>query len=240
MILAAGGTVEHLRMEDGAVSVKVRRLDAPSLDLVDVPGDFSSAAFLVVAALLVPDSSITIQGVGLNPTRTGLLRVLERMGARITVSMDASEGVEPRGQITALSSDLLGVEIDALEVPLLIDELPIWGIAAARARGTSRLRGAAELRVKESDRLAGVAGLLRVLGVEVREVPDGWDICGRPEGWGGGAVRSYGDHRLAMVGAVAGLASRDGVAVDETGCMSVSFPGFAATIAQLRTFGGRA
>jgi 3-phosphoshikimate 1-carboxyvinyltransferase len=240
MIRAAGGTVEHLRMEDGAVSVKVRRLDAPSLDLVDVPGDFSSAAFLIVAALLVPDSNITIQGVGLNPTRTGLLGVLERMGARITVTMDASEGVEPRGEITVLSSDLIAVEIDAVEVPLLIDELPIWAIAAARARGTSRLRGAAELRVKESDRLAGVAALLRVLGVEVQEVPDGWDICGRPEGWDGGAVRTHGDHRLAMVGAVAGLASRDGVAVDRADCVSVSYPGFAATIAQLRTFGGSA
>ena len=240
MIRAAGGAVERLHLDGGAVSVKVRRLEVPSLDLVDVPGDFSSAAFLIVAALLVPGSDITIQGVGLNPTRTALLAVLERMGARITSTMEAAEGVEPRGEIRARTSDLSAVDIDALEVPLLIDELPIWALAAARARGTSRLRGAAELRVKESDRLAGVAALLRALGVEVQDVPDGWDICGRPEGWDGGAVRTYGDHRLAMAGAVAGLASRDGVALDEADCVSVSFPGFAATIAQLRTFGGRA
>lgn len=239
LIRAAGGDLERHRRGDGAVSVTVRRLPHLSLASVDVPGDFSSAAFLIVAALLAPDSEVTVVGVGLNPTRTGLLRVLERMGARLTVDEDDA-GVEPVGRVTARSSELRGVDIDAAEVPLLIDELPIWALAAARAAGASRLRGAGELRVKESDRLTAMAELLRALGVDVRQVPDGWDIVGRPSGWAGGELRSHGDHRLAMVAAVAGVASRQGVAVEDADCVSVSFPDFTATIDRLRTFGGTA
>lgn len=239
MIRAAGGDLERHPRGDGTVSVTVRRLAHPSLASVDVPGDFSSAAFLIVAALLAPDSEVTVRGVGLNPTRMGLLRVLERMGARVSVDEDHG-GVEPVGRVTAQSSELRSADIEAEEVPLLIDELPIWALAAARAAGTSHLRGAGELRVKESDRLTATAELLRGLGVEVRQAPDGWDIVGRTSGWMGGALRSHGDHRLAMVAAVAGLASHEGVAVEDAACVSVSFPGFAATIDLLRTFGGAA
>ena len=207
-----------------------------NLRTLAVPGDFSSAAFLLVAALLVPDSEIAIERVGLNPTRTGLLDVLREMGADVVVetSPDGGEG-EPLGTIRARTSRLSACDIDGRIVPLLIDELPIWTLAAARAEGISRLRGAKELRVKESDRLAATAALLRTLGVEVKEHEDGLDILGRPQPWEGGEVSSGGDHRLAMVGAVAGLASCRGVRVDDVDCIRVSYPEFIRTIDALRT-----
>ena len=240
MILAAGGHLERRELDDGGVSVSVSRLDRPSLEMIEIPGDISSAAFLLVAALLVPNSEVTVEGVGLNPTRTGLVEVLRRMGAEVTVEQDHPGSVEPCGRIVARTSELRAVDVEPSEVPRLIDELPIWALAAAHAQGISRLRGARELRMKESDRLAAVAELLRALGVDVRDVTDGWDIRGVPSGWAGGVVRTHGDHRLAMVGAVAGLASREGVVVDDVECTAVSFPGFAATIDLLRAFGGTA
>lgn len=240
MIEAAGGRVHREDLPDGAAALTVRRLPMPALPAVDVPGDPSSAAFLLVAALLVADSKVTVRGVGLNPTRTGLFSVLGRMGARLTVAVEPALGGEPVGDVTAETSDLIAADVGADEVPFLIDELPVWALAAARARGTSHLRGAAELRVKESDRLSAVAALLRALEVEVEEHPDGLDIQGRPGGWEGGRVETHGDHRLAMVGAVAGLASRDRVLVDDMECAAVSFPGFAVTMRALQSSGGTA
>jgi 3-phosphoshikimate 1-carboxyvinyltransferase len=201
-----------------------------------VPGDFSSAAFLMVAALLVPGSEVVVEGVGLNPTRTGLLGALERMGADITVRMSETGAQEPQGTITARYCDLSATDVDASEVPNLIDELPAFMLAAARAHGRSSVRGAAELRVKESDRLKSMALFLSSLGVAVSERPDGLDIEGRPGGWTSGEVQTQGDHRLAMVGAIAGCASTEGVLVDDVDCMGVSFPGFVETICGL---GGR-
>ena len=145
---------------------------------------------------------------------------------------------EPTGSVTAAFSELTAVDVGSDRVSLLIDEIPVWALAAARARGTSHLRGAAELRVKESDRLAAVAALLGALGVDVTEHPDGLDITGCPDGWGGGAIKSRGDHRLAMVGALAGLSSRTGVSIDDVACMDVSYPTFAATIQKLTGDGG--
>lgn len=200
---------------------------------VIVPGDISSAAFLLVAALLIPNSRVTVEGVGLNPTRTGLLDVLRDMGADLKVTATAREGAEPLGAVTAAYTPLHGCDIASEKVPLLIDELPIWALAAACAKGTSRVRGAAELRVKESDRLAATAQLLRELGIAVHEYEDGLDIVGDPRGWEEADVASHGDHRLAMVGAVAGLASRKGVTVDDVDCIDVSYPDFAVTIEQL-------
>ncbi|NLT34602.1 MAG: 3-phosphoshikimate 1-carboxyvinyltransferase [Gaiellales bacterium] len=208
-----------------------------NLGPIAVPGDFSSAAFLLVAALLVPGSRLTVDRVGLNPTRTGLVQALEAMGARVRVVVEDVAGPEPLGSLTTSQQELTAVDIGPDLVPLMIDEVPIWALAAARARGISRLRGASELRVKESDRLAATAELLRALGVRVKEVEDGLDIEGRPEGWTRGMVRSRADHRLAMVGAVAGLASDEGVEVDDAACMSVSFPDFAATIRSVSTPG---
>lgn len=235
LIRAAGGWVGREALPGGAAAVSVRRLAEPALERIEVPGDPSSAAFPLVAALLVPDSRVTVRGVGLNPTRTGLFSVLLRMNARLAIAEGASAGCEPMGDLTAETSELEATEVGAEEVPLLIDELPIWALAAARARGISRLRGAAELRVKESDRLAAVAALLRTLSVEVTECADGLDIVGRPGGWEGGRVTTHGDHRLAMVGAVAGFAARSPVTVDDVGCIAVSFPAFVATMEALQS-----
>ena len=206
--------------------MRVWPVDSLHMSRITVPGDVSSAAFFVVAALLVPGSEISVDNVGLNPTRTGLLQVLERMGASLEVRPVDMLGPEPVGCVTARTSDLIATDVGADEVPGMIDELPLFLLAAARARGTSRLRGAAELRAKESDRLQAMAVLLRALGVEVTEFPDGMDVTGVPEPWAGGSVTTFADHRLAMVGAVAGAASRDGVLVDNLGCISVSFPEF--------------
>lgn len=233
MIRFAGGRVEREGDDNGPGVVRTWPVEALRMDKVDVPGDFSSAAFFVVAALLVPGSELSIGNVGLNPTRTGLLKVLKRMGADVEVQQADMLGPEPIGRLTAKTSELTATDIEGAEVPLLIDELPLFLLAAARARGTSRLRGAAELRAKESDRLHAMAELLWALGVEVREYPDGMDVTGRPEPWAGGPVATLGDHRLAMVAAIAGAISSKGVLLDDPTCISVSYPAFLSTFTSL-------
>ncbi len=241
LLRRGGALVEREGAVDGPGRIRVAPMRGGlRLRSVTVPGDLSSAAFLLVAALLVPGSRIAVQGVGLNPTRTGLLQVLARMGADLSVEYGATDAEELVGSIRARSSELRAVDVGPDEVPLLIDELPIWALAAARADGVSRLRGASELRVKESDRLSALSAFLGSLGVHVAEHPDGLDIEGRPEGWDGGSVASMGDHRLAMVGAVAGYVSTQGVSVDDTDCMAVSYPGFAATMEALTEGGSSA
>jgi 3-phosphoshikimate 1-carboxyvinyltransferase len=226
MIRYAGGQVEREGEPQGPGVVRVWPVDALRMTRLPIPGDFSSAAFFLVAGLLVPESEITLPHVGLNPTRTGLLRVLARMGAGIEVEEEAPYGTEPVGTLTVRFGELSATEIEPAEVPSLIDELPLFLLAAAGAKGTSRLRGASELRAKESDRLAAVGSMLRSLGTPLFEYRDGMDVVGRPGGWEGGRVFSHADHRLAMMGAVAGAASRSGVTVDDVGCMAVSYPGF--------------
>jgi 3-phosphoshikimate 1-carboxyvinyltransferase len=203
------------------------------MQAVTVPGDFSSAAFFLVAALLTADSEVTVTNAGLNPSRTGLLSVLERMNADMTVQPGEMLGPEPEGTVTARTSSLVATDVGPAEVPSLIDELPLFLLAAARAKGVSRLRGAAELRAKESDRIQVMASVLRGLGIEVLEHPDGMDVIGKPDGWAGGTVLPLGDHRMAMVGAVAGASSREGVVVEDVSCMAVSYPDFAATLSLL-------
>ncbi|OFW57188.1 MAG: 3-phosphoshikimate 1-carboxyvinyltransferase [Actinobacteria bacterium RBG_16_64_13] len=233
MIRFAGGRVEREEIAAGAGVIRVWPVDSLLMGMLAVPGDFSSAAFFVVAAILVPDSEISITDVGLNPTRTGLLKVLERMGAAVEVKMGGEAGPEPVGSVTSRTCELSATDVDATEVPSLIDELPLFLLAAAKAKGVSRLRGAAELRAKESDRLRSMAALLRALGGKVVEYPDGMDVEGDPRGWDGGSIVAEADHRLAMVGAIAGAASRDGVLVDDVGCMTVSYPGFTKTVVEL-------
>ncbi len=233
MIRFAGGRVQREEVSGGVGMVRVWPLERLSMDTVAVPGDFSSAAFLLVAALLTPGSEVTIENCGLNPSRTGLLAVLERMGADIHLERGEMLGPEPEGRVTARSSGLVATEVAPAEVPGLIDELPLFLLAAARAEGMSRLRGAAELRAKESDRLEVMASILRALGVDVTEYPDGMDVVGNPQGWHGGAAFPCADHRMAMVGAVAGAASRKGVVVDDVDCISVSYPGFTETFESL-------
>jgi 3-phosphoshikimate 1-carboxyvinyltransferase len=192
---------------------------------VEVPGDFSAAAFLLAAALLRPGSEVRLRGVGLNPTRAGLLEALARMGAEVRLEEAAPAGEEPRGDVRVTgTSTLRATSIEEREVPALVDEIPIWAVAAACARGRSTLRGAGELRVKESDRLAMLARNLRAVGVAAEERADGLTVEGGR--LHGGTVESGGDHRIAMAFAVAGLAAAEPVTVLGIESVGTSFPGF--------------
>jgi 3-phosphoshikimate 1-carboxyvinyltransferase len=193
---------------------------------LEVAGDFSSAAPFLVAAALLNGSALRVHGVNVNPTRTGLLDVLERMGTRVTVYNRRSVGGEPAGDIEVKPAPLVAVTVEADEVPSLIDELPLVALAATHARGTSVVRGAGELRAKESDRIATVVSGLRALGARVVERPDGFEVTGVPQRLRGGRMSAHGDHRLAMLGAIAGLASVDGVEVEGAEAAAISFPGF--------------
>jgi 3-phosphoshikimate 1-carboxyvinyltransferase len=220
-----------VRRSPGKVSV--RPAERLALGEVEIPGDFSSAAPLLVAAAIVPGSEVTVHGVGLNSRRTGLLDVLERMGARIAVYNRRAVGGEPAGDVEIRASELVGTTVTADEVPTLVDELPLFALAACHARGDSVVQGASELRAKESDRLAGVVEELRKLGAHIRATRDGFRIRGVPARLRGGSVDSRGDHRLAMLGAVAGLSSREGVDVHGAEVVETSFPGFFGLLGQL-------
>jgi len=195
-----------------------------------VPGDVSSAAFLLAAALVVPGSRVTVTGVGLNPTRVGLLEVLGEMGARLAITTDEGDGAgEPAGSIVAETSALRGTRVDGALIPRLIDEVPVLAVVAALATGRTEIRDAAELRVKESDRIATLARGLGAMGVRVSELPDGLAIDGGAR-LRGARVASGGDHRLAMALAVAGLAAEGETVVEDTACIETSFPRFAETV----------
>ena len=199
---------------------------------VAVPGDISSAAFFLVAAALVPGSDLVLRNVGLNATRDGIVRVLQDMGADIELNDVHESGGEPIGDIRVrYAGPLRGVEIAAEQVPALIDELPVIFALAAAGEGTLRLRGAAELRVKESDRLAVMAQGLRKLGVAVEEFPDGIDITGGAIG--GGTVDGAGDHRCAMSFCVLGQVASGPVTVTGAHNIATSYPGFADDLARL-------
>jgi 3-phosphoshikimate 1-carboxyvinyltransferase len=197
----------------------------PPLSL-DIPGDFSSAAPFVAAATLLSGSELRIHGVNLNPTRTGFLDVLERMGARIGVFNRRSVGGEPVGDLEVRSAPLVATTVEPEEVPRLVDELPLFALVAAGARGESEVRGAQELRVKETDRVETVTIALRALGIRIRERDDGFGVRGVPTRPKGGGMSSAGDHRIAMLGAVAGIVSREGVEVGGAEAVAISFPGF--------------
>jgi 3-phosphoshikimate 1-carboxyvinyltransferase len=229
MLAAAGAEIER---GDGAVTVRpAARLE---LGEIVVPADFSSAAFFVVAALLVPGSDVSLDGVGLNPTRTGLLSVLSRMGAEVEVEPEGERGGEPSGRLRVRSAPLSGTEVGGEDVPLAIDELPLVALAACFAEGETTIRDATELRRKESDRIATVSEALTALGAKVETSEDGMRIEGTG-GLRGGPVESHGDHRIAMLGAVAGLVSREGVEVAGMDAAAVSYPGFEADLASLLT-----
>ncbi len=207
-------------------SVTVRGADRITLREVDVPGDFSSAAPFAVGAALLAESELAVHGLGLNPTRTGLLDALERMGGRITVFNRRHAATELVGDLEIHHAPLVATSVPPGEVPVLIDELPLFALAAARARGESMVRGAAELRTKESNRIETVTESLRALGGRVTATRDGFRIRGVPTRLRGGPVDSKGDHRIAMFGAVAGLASREGVQLEGDEAAAISFPGF--------------
>ena len=222
LMLAAAGA--RVRRRPNSVSIEpAGRL---ALREVMVPGDFSAAAPFIVAATLLVGSELTIHDLGLNPLRTGLLDVLERMGARLSVYNRRKVGGELVGDLEVRSAELVGTEVGPEEIPRLVDELPLFALAAAFARGESRVRGAGELRVKETDRIETVTNGLRTLGVRVRANDDGFGVTGVPSRPRGGRMPSAGDHRIAMLAAVAGLVSREGVEVGESEAVAISFPGF--------------
>jgi 3-phosphoshikimate 1-carboxyvinyltransferase len=227
MLAAAGADVVWLR---GGIAVRpAKRLEPSELA---VPADFSSAAFFIVAGLLVPGSEVTLEGVGNNPTRTGLLAILERMGAEVELEPVGERGGEPIGTLRVRASALRGTEVGGDEIPLAIDELPLVALAACFAEGETTIRDAAELRRKESDRVATTCAALESLGATVEAREDGMRIEG-VGGLRGGTISSHGDHRIAMLGAVAGLASREGVAVEGMDAAAISYPRFEADLASL-------
>ncbi len=218
----------HLTIEPLGSGRLIRLIGQPELNAADiaVPGDPSSAAFPIVAALLVAGSRITIEAVGLNPLRTGLFTTLQEMGAALSITNGRTEGGEPVGDITVTASNLRGVDVPAARAPSMIDEYPILAIACARASGPSRLRGLSELRVKESDRLSATLALLRANGAAVSLDGDDMVIEGGVNRLGGGAVETRMDHRLAMSALVLGLAADAPVQIDDARFIETSFPGF--------------
>jgi 3-phosphoshikimate 1-carboxyvinyltransferase len=228
-------TRDHTEVMLAAAGAKVRRRPhsvsiepASQLHLGDVtvPGDFSAAAPFLVAATLLSGSELTIHDVGLNPRRTGLLDVLERMGARVSVLNRRKIAGEPVGDIDVRSAELVAAHLGPEDVPRLVDELPLFALAAAVAHGDSRVTGAGELRLKESDRIETVTSGLRTLGVHIQARDDGFDVRGVPTRPTGGQMRSNGDHRIAVLAAIAGLVSREGVEIGDADAVAISFPGF--------------
>jgi len=196
---------------------------------VAVPGDISSAAFLLVAGALVADGRVTVARVGVNPTRAGLLDVLASMGARVERGGESSAAGEPVADLTTSSTALRGTLIGGELIPRLIDEAPIVAVAACAAAGRTRITDAAELRVKESDRIGAIAAELGRMGARVAERPDGFDIEGGAR-LRGATVGSGGDHRMAMALVVAGLIAEGETIVEDTACINTSYPGFVAAI----------
>ncbi len=235
-MLGAMGIVFSERVEaDGRHILTLDGGQVPIARDVVVPGDISSAAFFLVAGSIVSGSDLIITGVGLNPSRTGVLDVLGRMGADIEVLDRTVVSGEPLGDLRVRAATLSGVEIGGGEIPRLIDELPVIAVAAALAEGDTIVRDAAELRVKESDRIAATVGLLNAMGVDAVERPDGMMISGRAgEDLSGAVVSANGDHRIAMSAAVAGLRGKCETVVQGAGCISTSFPSFPSQLEQLR------
>jgi 3-phosphoshikimate 1-carboxyvinyltransferase len=202
---------------------------------IDVSGDFSSAAAFVVAATLLADSELHIRDVNVNPTRTGLLDVLERMGGRLALYNRRTTSGEPVADLEVRHAELVATDIDADEIAQLVDELPLFCLLASAARGESIVRGAGDLRAKETDRIESTTDALRAAGAHIRATKDGFRVRGVPARLRGGTIDSRGDHRIAMLGAVAGLVSREGVAIKHADSVTVSFPGFFDLLDSLRT-----
>jgi 3-phosphoshikimate 1-carboxyvinyltransferase len=198
-----------------------------------VPGDISSAAFLIAAAVSVPDSKLTLRDVGLNSTRTGFLRLLQQMGANIEIAASATLRGESAGDVSVQGSELSGVEVGGAWVPNVIDEIPMLAVLGTRTQKGIRIRDAAELRAKESDRIRAVATNLRQLGAHVEEYPDGLWVPGN-QTLRGGEIDSFGDHRIAMAFAIAGLFSDGPVVIKEPGCVGISFPRFFEILESLK------
>jgi 3-phosphoshikimate 1-carboxyvinyltransferase len=222
LLLASAGAAVRRR----GTRITVGPAERLELGAVEIPGDPSSSAPFVVAATLLAGSQLTIHGVGLNPTRTGFIDVLAHMGARLTVVGRRRLGGEPVGDLDVHAAELVAASIGPPQIPGLVDELPLFALAAGCARGESIVRGAGELRTKETDRIETVTSALRAVGIRIAASDDGFTVRGVPTRPRGGVVSSSGDHRIAMLGATAGVASREGVRVDGADAVAASFPGF--------------
>ena len=229
LLLRAGAALERAGDPARGYQITVSNTDELVLESVDVPGDMSSAAFLIAAGILVKHSRLVLEGVGVNWTRAGFLRILERMGAIVISDVEPVGTLgaeEPACDMDVSHGPLEATTVEADEVPLAIDELPLVALLGCFAEGQTIVRGAGELRVKESDRIATVVEGLRGLGGEIEATRDGFIVSGTG-GLRGGRLRAHGDHRLALLGAVAGLASQEGVTVEGMEAADVSYPGFA-------------
>jgi 3-phosphoshikimate 1-carboxyvinyltransferase len=227
MLLAAGARIER-SAEGRGYRTTVRETERLELEHIEVPGDPSSAAFVIAAAVLVAGSRVTLRDVGVNWTRSGFLRILGRMGAVVAAELEphgAFGALEPVADLEVAATVLRGTVVEGDEVPLTIDELPLVALLGCFADGETLVAGAEELRVKESDRIVALVEGLRSLGAEIEEAHDGFRVRGTG-GLVGGRLDARGDHRLAMLGAVAGLASRDGVEVVGMESAAVSYPTF--------------
>ncbi|MDN5361377.1 MAG: 3-phosphoshikimate 1-carboxyvinyltransferase [Moorella sp. (in: firmicutes)] len=227
MLRAAGA---DLQVKGTRIRIRGRQLLNPLT--INVPGDISAAAFFLVAGCLHPRADITLEGVNLNPTRTGIIDALLAMEAQLEITPGEETGGEPAGRIRVSSSGLRGLEIGGSLIPRLIDEIPVLAVAAALAEGETSIRDAAELKVKESDRITLVAGELARMGADITPRSDGFLITGRSH-LRGAVVDSHGDHRLAMALAVAGLVATGTTVIRGAECMAVSYPGFTADLARL-------
>jgi 3-phosphoshikimate 1-carboxyvinyltransferase len=232
MLQAMGLQIEEaedwisLRKGNGSAPLSLQPLD------LTVPGDLSSAAFPLVAAAIVPHSKIRLNNIGFNKTRTGLLEILQGMGVQFTVEAVRTTGGEPTADLTIQFDEMHSTAVAGETVPRAIDEFPVWAVAATQAAGDSSVRDAAELRVKEVDRISLLAGEMRKLGAEISEQADGFTVHG-PTRLEGGEVDSFGDHRLGMALAVAGLVARKETVVHDAGCIADSFPAFVETMRSL-------
>jgi 3-phosphoshikimate 1-carboxyvinyltransferase len=228
MLRGFGATVEVDRRDDGGREIRLTGQPELTGRPVTVPADPSSAAFPAVAALIVPGSSVTLEGVGMNPLRAGLYTTLMEMGADIEIGAQRDEAGEPVADLTVSSSPLTGVDVPAERAPSMIDEFPVLAVAAACATGTTRMRGLAELRVKESDRLAAIATGLEACGARLEIAGDDLLVHGTGAPPRGGAtIATHMDHRIAMAFLVLGQVTAEPVTVDDGGFIDTSFPGFA-------------
>ncbi len=224
----------HLQVEsttNGGRILILRPGDELQAQHFQIPGDFSSAAFWLVAGILVPGSQLTLTRVGLNATRTGLIKILKQMGAKVSVKTTAGEDWEPTGEVTVTAGSLKGTVVKEEELPGLIDELPILMVAASCAEGRTTIENARELRVKETDRIDAMVTNLKALGVNIQVDQDTIVIDG-PARLHQGVVSSFGDHRTAMSMAIAGLVTEGGVTIEGVECIQTSYPGFPALIQQ--------
>ncbi|TAJ25657.1 MAG: 3-phosphoshikimate 1-carboxyvinyltransferase [Nitrospirae bacterium] len=223
-------------VEGSSVSLPGRPIGWGGAKELAVPGDLSAAAFFLVGATIVPGSDVTITGVGVNPTRSGLLEILSEMGANIHVANQREQAGEPVADLHVRAASLRGIRIGAERIPQAIDEFPILCVAAAVAEGDTIVTGATELRVKESDRIATMAAELKKMGVTTAETPDGLIIQGsRDRRFRGASCTSHGDHRVAMSLAIAGLIADAPSRIEETACIETSFPGFDDKVSELLT-----